>query len=45
MKSLHVFIVDDDQDFAVSLAALLEIEGHWVEVAFSGEEALRRLHG
>jgi two-component system response regulator HydG len=42
MNALRVFIVDDDQDFAESLALLLEGRGHQVELAFSGEEAVEK---
>ena len=42
MNALRVFIVDDDQDFAESLALLLEGRGHQVELAFSGEEAIEK---
>jgi CheY-like chemotaxis protein len=40
MHPLRVFIVDDDRDFAESLAMLLEGRGYQVELAFSGEEAI-----
>lgn len=36
-------MVDDDRDFAESLAEVLEAEGHTVEVGFSGEEAVQKL--
>jgi CheY-like chemotaxis protein len=39
---LRVLIADDNRDAAESLAALLELEGHVVTLAFDGEEALRR---
>lgn len=42
---LRILVVDDDTDAADSLAELFEIEGHTVEVAYSGEgavEAYRR---
>ncbi len=42
MSALRVFIVDDDRDFAQSLALLMKRRGHEVEVAFSGEEAIER---
>jgi two-component system response regulator HydG len=42
MDTLRVFIVDDDQDFAESLALLIEGRGYQVEVAFSGEEAIAK---
>jgi signal transduction histidine kinase/CheY-like chemotaxis protein len=38
----RVLIVDDDVDAAHALAASLELEGHHVIVATSGEEALQR---
>ncbi|MFL7792536.1 MAG: response regulator [Anaerolineae bacterium] len=42
MCALRVFIVDDDQDFAKSLALLIEGRGYQVELAFSGEEAIAK---
>jgi two-component system, NtrC family, response regulator HydG len=42
MDALRVFIVDDDQDFAESLALLIGGRGYQVEVAFSGEEAIAK---
>ena len=39
MSSLNIFIVDDNQDFAESLADLLILDGHHVELAFDGETA------
>lgn len=42
MKPLRVFIVDDDEDFAESLALVLESRGYEVEVAHTGEEAIRK---
>ena len=41
-KPLRVFIVDDDQDFAKSLALLIRRRGHEVELAYSGEAAIER---
>jgi DNA-binding response OmpR family regulator len=41
MKPLSIFIVDDDRDFAESLAEVLTSAGHRVEVCFDGEEAVR----
>jgi two-component system response regulator HydG len=38
----RVFIVDDDRDFAESLALLIEGRGYEVELAFSGEEAIEK---
>jgi CheY-like chemotaxis protein len=37
-----VFVVDDDQDFAESLALLVEGRDCEVELAFSGEEAIEK---
>lgn len=42
MRPIRVFIVDDDVDFAESLAEVIEGRGHHVEVAHSGEEAVAR---
>ncbi len=42
MNPLRVFIVDDNQDFAESLALLIEGRGYAVELAFSGEEAIEK---
>lgn len=42
MNSLKIFIVEDDMDFAEGLAEILELEGHEVETANSGEEAIAR---
>ena len=42
MTRPKVLVVDDDQDFAESLAEVLESRGHEVEVAFSGREAIDR---
>jgi two-component system response regulator HydG len=41
MRALNIFIVDDDQDFAESLAEVLTGAGHHVEVCFDGETAIR----
>ncbi len=42
MKPLKIFVVDDDPDFAEGLAITLELEGHEVMFAASGEEAVRK---
>ena len=42
MNSLKIFVVEDDIDFAEGLAETLEIEGHEVEIATSGEDAIAR---
>jgi len=38
--SSNVLLVDDDEDFAASLALLLELKGHHVSVKSSGSAAL-----
>lgn len=43
--SARIFIVDDEQDIRFSLRGILEDEGHHVEEAGSGEEALEKLPG
>jgi two-component system, NtrC family, response regulator HydG len=43
MKSLNIFIVDDDRDFAESLADIFEMEGHRCEMAHDGETAIKKL--
>ena len=42
MGAERIFIVDDERDFAESIAEVLEGHGYSVEVAFSGEEAVRK---
>ena len=42
MNGLRIFVVEDDADFAEGLAESLEIEGHEVEIASTGEEAIAR---
>ncbi len=42
MNPLSIFIVDDNQDFAESLADILELDGHTVELAFDGETAVKK---
>jgi CheY-like chemotaxis protein len=39
-SGLHVLVADDNQDAAMTLASLLEFEGHHVHVAFDGEQAV-----
>ena len=43
MNKLHVLVADDDQDFAESLAEVLELRGLEVEIVFNGEEAITRI--
>ena len=40
MNTLEILVVDDDHDFAESLAEVLEHKGHRVTIANSGEEAI-----
>jgi len=40
MNPMKIFIVDDNRDFAESLADLLRLDGHQVELAFDGETAI-----
>ena len=42
MRNLRVLVVDDDPDFAESMAVVLELGGHQVETAQSGEEAIEK---
>ncbi len=42
MNRLHILIVDDDRDFAESLAEVFSFHGHAVEIADSGEAAIDR---
>lgn len=39
-KGLDILVVDDNEDNADSLAELFELEGHRVQVAYSGEQAI-----
>ena len=39
-SGLRVLVADDNQDAAITLASLLEFEGHHVQVAFDGEQAV-----
>jgi two-component system response regulator HydG len=43
MGKLRILVVDDDQDFAESMAEALELHNHDVQLAFSGEEAVNKL--
>lgn len=40
MKKLKLLIVDDDKDFADSMAEALSLQGHNVSVAYTGEQAI-----
>ncbi len=42
MKKIKILVIDDDQDFAESLALVLEGRGYEVEVGHTGEEAIRK---
>jgi signal transduction histidine kinase len=39
-RRLRILVVDDDEDAAASLAALLRLDGHYVVVALTPEDAL-----
>jgi CheY-like chemotaxis protein len=41
---VHVLVVEDDEDTAASLAMLLRMYGHDVEVAADGPSALQAVH-
>jgi CheY-like chemotaxis protein len=41
--AIHVLVVDDNEDTADSLAMLLRLSGHVVEVAYNGMCALARV--
>ncbi len=43
--SLHLLLVDDDELIHASVTALLEVMGHWVNGATSGEQALELVRG
>jgi DNA-binding response OmpR family regulator len=42
MNKLRIFVVDDDRDFAESLADVLRLDGHEVDTAYTGEEAVTK---
>jgi CheY-like chemotaxis protein len=42
MELLDIFIVDDDKDFAESMAMVLEGRGYEVDIAHSGEDAIAK---
>lgn len=41
MKPMRILIVDDDRDFAESMADLVELNGHEAVLAYSGASALK----
>jgi DNA-binding NtrC family response regulator len=43
MKELDILVVDDDRDFAESMAEALELQGHAVQLASNGEGAVGKL--
>ena len=43
MRKLRILIVDDDREFAEGMADVLDLDGHDVQLAFSGEEGIERL--
>ena len=40
-SALRILVVDDNQDSACSMTLLLELQGHQVQVAHAGQEALK----
>ena len=42
MSTLRILVVDDDRDFAESMADILDLHGHHVDTALSGEEAIEK---
>ncbi len=40
MRSLKIFVVDDDRDAAEGLAEVLQMFGHQVQTAFNGKDAI-----
>ena len=42
MSTLRILVVDDDRDFADSMADVLDLHGHHVDTALSGEEAIEK---
>ena len=43
MAEVTVLLIDDDEDFTVSIQSLLETEGYRVATAASGKEGLQKL--
>jgi CheY-like chemotaxis protein len=43
VNKLRIFIVDDDREFSEGMGDVLELHGHEVQLALSGEEAVERL--
>ena len=43
MAEVTVLLIDDDEDFTVSIQSLLETEGYRVETAATGKEGLKKL--
>ncbi|MDY7031425.1 MAG: response regulator [Thermodesulfobacteriota bacterium] len=43
MSKLDILVVDDDRDSAESLSDVLHLDGHRVEIAFKGEDAIKIL--
>ena len=42
MSKLHILVVDDDRDFAESMAELLRLDGHRVDTVYSGQSAMEK---
>ena len=39
----RILVADDEENVAVTIRAILEMDGHTVDVAFTGEEAIERV--
>ena len=42
LSGKRILVVDDNQDAANSLAAMLELEGHSIDIAYTAQHALER---
>ena len=42
MKPLKILLVDDDPEFAKSMAMMLELENHQIEISYDGESGVRK---
>jgi CheY-like chemotaxis protein len=40
-RGLHILVVDDNRDAAISMSTLLELKGHLTATAFNGLDAVR----
>ena len=42
MTPLNILLVDDDPEFAQSMAMMLELENHLIEISYDGESGVRK---